>query len=136
MVSSDASDAAPASERGCLNAGVRRARRRDVVAQRQLQTKEILKDGGKPRAPRIEVEFAQVDAVDLDGSALGVIQAAQEFRDRRLASAVLSDDGERRPGGNGQIQTIQHRRAARIGKRHVAESNLPRGSLPGGSRSS
>ena len=48
---------------------------RHVVAQRQLEADEILKHGGRPRAPGGEIELAQVDAVDFDRAGLRVVQA-------------------------------------------------------------
>ena len=59
---------------------------------------EILPDAF---APRIDIERAQVEAVDLNRSALRVVQPAQQFRQRRLARAVLTDDRQRRTGGDG-----------------------------------
>ncbi len=107
---------------------VRRAAGRNVVAQRQLEADEILEHRGHARAPRVEVERAQVDAVDLDRAGLRVVQAAQQFRERRLAGAVLADDRERRTGRNRQIETVEHRfaRRRRIRERDVAEADLAR----------
>ena len=93
-----------------------RAAGRDVVAQRQLEADEVLEHRGQPRAPRRQVELAQVDAVDLDRAGLRVVQPAQQLGERRLAGAVLSDDGERRAGGDGQVEAFEHGRAARVGK--------------------
>jgi hypothetical protein len=42
---------------------------------------------------------------------LRIVQPAQQLGDRRLAGAVLSHDGERRAGGNGEIEVLQHVRA-------------------------
>ncbi len=98
-------------ERGAHDV-VRRAGRGHVVAQRQLEADEVLEHGGDARAPRREIELAKVDAVDLDRARLRIVQAAQQLGERRLAGAVLSDDGERRAGGNGEIEVLQHRRAA------------------------
>ena len=62
-------------------------------------------------------KVAQIDAVDLDGAVLRVVQPAQQFRERGLAGAVLADDGERRAGGNRQIEAVEHRLAARPDRR-------------------
>src|SRR5438445_1645596 len=43
-----------------LHDGVRRARRRDIVAEGQLEAGEILEDGGEARPPRGEIELAHV----------------------------------------------------------------------------
>ena len=64
-------------------------RGRDVVAQRSLEAHEVLEHRGDARAPRVEVELAQVDAVDLDAAGLRVVEAAQQLGERGLARAVL-----------------------------------------------
>ena len=102
---------------------VRRPGGRDVVAQRQLEAGEVLEHGGDPRPPRAEVELAHVNAVGLDRARLGVIQAAQQLRERGLARAILPHDGKRRPGGDREIEALEHRRAARVGEREIAEAD-------------
>ena len=60
-------------------------------------------------APRVEVELAQIDAVDFDRAFLRVVEPAQQLRERGLARAVLADDRERRTGRNRQIEAVEHR---------------------------
>src|SRR5262249_60367763 len=79
---------------GRTDPGIGRARRGHVVAQRKLEAGEVLEDGRQPSAPGTQVELAQIDAVELDRSGLRVVEAAEELRERRLARAVLPDDGE------------------------------------------
>ena len=108
---------------------VGRAGGRDVVAQRQLEADEVLEHRRDARSPRREIELAQVDAVDLDRAGLRIVEAAQQLRERRLAGAVLADDGERRAGGNREVEVLRGRggAAAGIRERHVAEADLARG---------
>ena len=94
---------------------IRSAGGRNVVAQRQLEANEILEHRRQPRAPRLEIELAQIDAIDLDGAFLRVVQPAQQLRQRGFARAILADDGERRAGRNGEVEAIQHRVAAAAG---------------------
>ena len=61
-----------------------------VVAERQFQADEVLENGRDARAPRGEIELAQVDAVDLDRARLRIVQPAQQFCQSGLAGAVLS----------------------------------------------
>lgn len=68
------------------NRRIRSAGRRDVFAERQLETREILEYGRQSRSPRAQVEGADVDAVDFDRPLKRVVQAAEEFGQRRLAS--------------------------------------------------
>src|SRR5207244_808240 len=98
----------------------------DVVAQRQLEPREILKDRGHAIAPGANRELAEVDAVDFDRARLRIVQAAQQLGERRLAGAVLPDDGERRAGGNREVEAIEHRAAPRIGEAEIPESDLAR----------
>src|SRR2546430_7020678 len=51
----------------------------------QLEADEVLKDGGETRAPRLQLERAEVDAVYFDGAVLRVVQPAQQLRDGSLA---------------------------------------------------
>ena len=85
-----------------------------------------------PRSPGGEIELAQIDAVDLDRARLRVVQPAQQLGERRLARAVLADDGERRSGGNREIEVIEHRRAARVREREIAEADVARRQAGGG----
>src|SRR6267142_1694780 len=78
------------------------------------------------RAPRREIELANIHSVDLDRTGLRIVQPAQELCDRGLAGAVLSNDGERRAGGNREIEVLQHGRARRVRERDIAEPNLAR----------
>ncbi len=110
---------------------VRRAGRSDVVAQRPLEADEILEHRGDARSPRSEVELSQVDTVDLDRARLRVVQPAQQLGERRLAGAVLSDDRQRRAGGNREVEALEHRRAARVGEREIAKANLTCGCAGG-----
>ena len=107
-------------------------RGRHVVAQGQLEADEVLEHRGDPAAPAVEVEVAEVDAVDLDGAGLGVVEAAEQLGQRGLARAVLADDGQRRPGRDGQVEARRApaRSLARVGEGDVAEADLARRACP------
>ena len=126
-----ASLAAPAASERLEHDVIGRTARRDVVAQRQLEANEVLKHRGQARAPRRQVELAHVHAVDLDRAGLRVVEPAQQLGERRLSCAVLSDDGERRAGGYGEVEAFENGRAARVRKGHVTETNLARGQAGG-----
>ena len=87
--------------------GVGRAARRDVDAQRSLVAHEVLEHRGDARAPLVEVELPQVDAVDLDAARLRVVEAAQQLCEGGLARAVHADDRQRRPGGNDEVEAVR-----------------------------
>jgi hypothetical protein len=69
---------------------------------------------------------ANVHPVDFDRTGLRIVQPAQQLRNRRLACAVLSNDGERRAGRNREIEVFQHRRTRRVRESDVTETNLAR----------
>src|SRR5205823_14196582 len=46
--------------------------------------------------------------------------------ERGLAGAVLPDDGQRRSGGNGEIEVIEDGSAAWIRKREIAKADVTR----------
>ena len=96
-----------------------------VVAEWQLEPNEVLEHGGHPPSPRLEVKLAKVDAVNLDCTRLGVVETAEELGERRLAGAVLADDGKRRARGDGEVKVLQNGLTGRwIGERDVAAADL------------
>ncbi len=103
-----------------------RAGRGDVVGQRQLEAREVLEHRGDARAPRREVELAQVHAVHLDGARLRLVEPAQQLGEGSLAGAVPADDGERRAGGQGQVEPVEDGsvRPGGIGEAHAREADL------------
>ena len=79
-----------------------------------------------------EVELTQVDTVDDDRAVSRVVHAAQQLRQRRLARAVLADDGERTTGWNGQIKAVEHTmRTGRVVEPDCVEPDLVRGRAGG-----
>src|SRR5439155_17929484 len=94
---------------------------------------EVLEDGRHARAPAGEVDVAQVDAVDFDGAAARVVQAAQQLGQRGLARPVLADDGERRARGDGQLDAVEHGTVAlRVREHELAKPDLAPGQAIGG----
>src|SRR5438552_8413544 len=73
---------------------VGRSCRRHVVSQGKLEVDEVLEHRGDLRAPAVDVQVAQVYAVDLDGAAGRLVEPAQELGQRGLARSVLAHDGE------------------------------------------
>src|SRR4029077_4874982 len=97
----------------------------DVVAQRALEADEVLEHGGDPRTPGRGVQLAEIDPVDLDGALLRVVEPAQELGRPRLARAVLADHGQRRSGGDRQVEPVEDGPVARwVGEGDVAEADL------------
>src|SRR5262245_8316413 len=100
----------------------------------KLETEEILKSAGNPRSPLIGGDPGKVHVVDQYTALAGLVEAAQQFDERALAGAVLSDDGDDRAGRQLQIDVLQHQAfGARISKGHVVEADAS--SKPSGRRS-
>src|SRR3954469_843049 len=76
----------------------------DVIAERQFEFGEILEDGGDTRAPSVEIEVAEMDAVDSERALLRIVKTAEQFGEGGFAGAVLADDSNRRACGNRQIE--------------------------------
>src|SRR4030095_6218620 len=115
---------------------VRRALGCDIVAQRQLEAGEILKDGGYPRPPAFEIEVANIDVIDLNGAGLRIVNAAQQLGERSLAGAVPADDGAGRSCLNREVESLEDWRSAitRVRKSHVAAADRPTGHPVGAPR--
>ena len=80
-----------------------------------------------------EIEVAQVDAVDLDRARLRVVEPAQQLGERGLAGAVLADDGERRAGGDREVEVRRapggrRRRDRRsvTSRKRISRAGMPR----------
>ncbi len=83
---------------------------------------------------RVEIEVAQVDAVDLDRPVDRVVQPAQQLRQGRLAGSVLADDRQRAAGGDGEVEPLEHvGTRAGIGERDVSEVDVGSREPGGGS---
>ena len=116
-MSRSARSIAPASCSAATIVVVGRAGRRDVVAEAALVADEVLEHRGHARAPRVGIELAEVDAVDLDAALLRVVEPAEQLGERGLARAVHADDRHRRARGNREVEAVEHRRAGRAGTR-------------------
>ena len=107
----------------------RRARRAGATLSRSGSSKRMKSWNTAVTRARhdVEVELAQVDAVDLDRARLRVVEPAQQLGERRLAGAVLADDRQRRAGGDREVEVRRAPARRRdSAKRHVAEADLAR----------
>ncbi len=81
----------------------------------------------KWRRSSMQVEFADIDAVEQNLPALNFVEAQQELDGRRLAGAGVADDGDRLSGIDAEADVAQDPvfvlgiRAAAIGEPDVAE---------------
>ena len=135
MVSRSARFAAPASASAARMASSGAPAGATLSRSGSSKRMKSWKTAATPRPPGVEVELAQVDAVDLDRAGLRVVEPAEQLGERGLAGAVLADDGQRRAGGDRQVEALEHRPAAgRVGEGDIAEADLARrhaGGRPG-----
>ena len=68
---------------------------------------------------------AEVGAVDRDPPVRRVVEAGEQLRDRRLPGAGVPDEGDGRPGGDVEVDPVQHLVAAAVGEAHVLERDVP-----------
>ena len=64
---------------------------RDVLGGRERVAHEVLEDHADVRAQLAEIVFAQVMAIEQDAAFVRVVEAREQFHQRRLAGAVLAD---------------------------------------------
>ena len=101
------------------------------VAGPELEAEEVLERARQPRAPLVRGHAGQLDAVHQDPAGGRLVELGEELHQRRLAGAVLADDGDDRAGGQLEIHIVQHQAlGAGIGERDVLEADAvsePRG---------
>src|SRR5207244_7644248 len=85
---------------------------------------EVLEDGGDPSLPGRGVECTQVDVVDRQAPLGGIVEAAKQLQQCRLAAAVLPHDGERPLRRQPEVELAQHGVAGpRIGEGDSLEAD-------------
>ena len=94
----------------------------DDVLRVQLEPDEVLETGGDPGPPLAYVDPAEVDVVNGDDAVGRVIEPAEQLDQRRLAGAVLPDDGDGRARRQHQVDPTQHRPVgARVGEVDIGQ---------------
>ena len=76
-------------------------------------------------------QLPQVDPVQRDPARAGIVEPAEQARDRRLARAGLADQGDRLPGRYVQVEAGQHE-VVPVAEGHRLEPYLPSGRSGGG----
>ena len=71
---------------------------RDVVGSAEIVADEILEDDAHVSAQRTEIVLAQIVAIEQDATFVGIVQAGEELHERRLAGAVLTNQGDNLAG--------------------------------------
>ena len=103
---------------GGAHLGVARVRPRmpDVLAHRGAEEQVLLQGERDARAQARELQAAQIDAVDLDATRVGIEQAQQQRQQRALAGPGRAE--QRRHGSARRLERdVRRARAARAGRR-------------------
>ena len=96
----------------------------DGVAGAELEAEEVLERAGQARAPLVGRHARERRVVHEDRAGRRLVQLGEQLDQRRLAGAVLADDGDDRAGGQRQRHVVEHEaRRARVGERHVLEAD-------------
>src|SRR5690349_7416508 len=59
-----------------------------------FESKEVLEAAGEVTAPVVDVDVAEVGAVNEDAAGRGLVVAAEQFDERGLAGTIVADDGD------------------------------------------
>src|SRR5258706_7495878 len=93
----------------------------DVVEDGVVEEDGVLRDDADRLAQARLRDIAQVLAVDADGARIDVVEAEQEARDRRLAAARRSDDGDGAAGRDGEGDALEDRPPLVVAEAHILE---------------
>ena len=121
----------------------RRVAEPDVVGDGAGEQVHVLQHQAEQAAHVVEIELADVDAVDRDPPALHVVEAQQQVDQRRLPRAGGADDADALAGADVEADALQHevfvrcrrttrrrRRCARLPARDAAPAASARRSRP------
>ena len=117
-----------------LEVGGLRAAVGDVRPDGAREQERLLGHVADVAAVRVEVDVAQVDAVDEDPAAGGVVEAGDELDERRLAGARGADEGHALAGRDVQVDPAQRLGGlGGVGEAHTLQLHVadPRAGLDG-----
>ena len=98
----------------------------DGLAYAELEAKEVLKRAGQTRSPFVSGHSRERRVVDENRARRWLVHLGEQLDQRRLAGAVLTDDGYDRAGGQQHRDLVEDQaRRARVGERHLLEADAP-----------
>ena len=92
---------------------------RDVVRDRAGEEKALLRDDPELATEGLLRDVAHVVVVDRDRAATRVVETSEELRDRGLARSGVADECDGRPGGDVEVEVVEH-----VGEIAVAEPDV------------
>ena len=93
----------------------------DIFPRRHFIAHEILKDYSNFAMQIFQIVVAKIDSIQQNLAFGGVVEAGDQFYDRRLALSVFANQGQPFIGMEGEINLVQH--ATRISR--ITERNVP-----------
>ena len=84
----------------------------------------LLRDDPELATERLLRDVAHVVAVDRDRAGAGVVEAGEELRDRRLAGSRVADERDGRPGGDVEVEVVEHVGEVAVPEAHVIEPDV------------
>jgi len=93
--------------------GLVRLTERDVLGQRAGEQDHVLRHDRDPPAELGEREVPHVDAIELDRTAIALVEPREHLDHGRLAGARRADDRDRCAARHGHVDAAQHRLRAR-----------------------
>ena len=99
----------------------------DVGGDGVAEEEGVLEHGRHRTAEVAEAHLPHVDAVEQHPAAGHVVEARDQTGDRRLAAAGGADEGDRRAGGDVEVEAVEHGvgEPLRVAERHVVEPHVP-----------
>src|SRR4029077_7746639 len=96
-----------------------------VLSHGLVEQVRLLRDDADQVGERLEAQVTDVDAVDGNASARGVIETRRQVAERRFARAGLPDEGGRRARGNGEGDVLK-RPVVAVAEPDVVEDHVAR----------
>src|SRR5207237_9714411 len=94
----------------------------DVVGDRAREEKAFLRNDSELTAKRVLRDVQQVVSVDRDPAFARVVETGEELRDRRLASAGVADERDRRPSRHVDVEVVRDLPPFAVAQRDVLEA--------------
>src|SRR5690606_13159897 len=99
----------------------------DVVEDRAMQQRRVLRDHADVPAQRLLRDLGDVLPVDRDPPRLNVVEAEQQVHERRLAGARAADEADLLAGADLERQVLYHAGLRGVVEAHVLEADLAAG---------
>src|SRR6185503_11346350 len=96
----------------------------DVFVRAAVEQEDVLLHDAEQRAVAFEPYFADVYAIEQDGSAGRVVEASEQIRDRGFAGAARADERHDGAARHGEIEVFHHRNVRTVREGDVLEAQL------------